>query len=492
MRKLFISFLGIGDYKECIYKLDNFECETDFIQEALIKYYKRKEWKNSEHRIKIFYTIETTKPRENKETKKIEESNFDKIQKRLEKYKNDIDYILIKSGQTQNELWEIFNTVNNEIKDNDELYLDITHAFRYIPMLSSYLLNFARIQKNISIKHINYGAFEAGEEKTKTAPMKTAPIYELSLLDHWFDWSIALNTFKQSGNAKKLIELLDLEYTIDELPSDSKTNTKDAALNNKIKFKSFLKDIKKTIDNFSKAVALSNVSDAIKNVLEIKAKINEYRTENSKVLENVSNENPQSIVILDTIYQIEKEFVNIIDDNIESYLELVKWCKEHDLYQSSITILYEVLITYFVNKYSKKLDEIVKNLKETTKSKSRKQKIKRGVISGVLSIASKNEDFENSDLNKNGIFECEKLRQDFATSHINICKLYSFLGQIRNHINHAKDSENITGSLGSGIYKFINENYGTENIKQSKDDDIFTLYNLIFEKIRYEIMELEK
>jgi CRISPR-associated DxTHG motif protein len=57
-----------------------------------------------------------------------------------------------------------------ELKTKDKLYLDITHGFRYLPMLLLVLSNFAKKTKNIAVSHISYGNFEARSIETKIAP----------------------------------------------------------------------------------------------------------------------------------------------------------------------------------------------------------------------------------------------------------------------------------------------------------------------------------
>ena len=67
----------------------------------------------------------------------------------------------IKDGKDTDEIWEIFDVIYNEINDGDELFLDITHAFRYLPMLLTVLINYSKFLKKITVKSITYGNFMA-------------------------------------------------------------------------------------------------------------------------------------------------------------------------------------------------------------------------------------------------------------------------------------------------------------------------------------------
>jgi CRISPR-associated Csx2 family protein len=68
--------------------------------------------------------------------------------------------VRIQDGKSEAEIWDIFNQVYSILECEDRVTMDITHAFRSIPMLAIVLLNYARALKQISISGIHYGAFE--------------------------------------------------------------------------------------------------------------------------------------------------------------------------------------------------------------------------------------------------------------------------------------------------------------------------------------------
>src|SRR5690606_7835290 len=71
-----------------------------------------------------------------------------------------VENIGIPEGHNEEELWEIFKTILDQLEEGDEIILDITHSFRYLPMLTFIIINYARIVKKCSLKAVYYGAFE--------------------------------------------------------------------------------------------------------------------------------------------------------------------------------------------------------------------------------------------------------------------------------------------------------------------------------------------
>ena len=198
-RKVFISILGTGFYDACKYAKDSFiSSETRFIQQATLEYLKvNRNWttRNSDGDIIDRIVILLTEG--------ARETNWDKgIIKRLnrktgqeESYKGleqvlsdmklpcPVETLSIPDGKSEEEMWEIFNLVYEKLKPNDELYFDLTHSFRYLPMLVLVLGNYAKFLKNVSVKHISYGNYEARDTDTNEAPLMD--ILPLTILQDW-------------------------------------------------------------------------------------------------------------------------------------------------------------------------------------------------------------------------------------------------------------------------------------------------------------------
>ena len=107
--------------------------------------------------------------------------------------------VSIPDSSCDEEIWKVFSRIYGELHDGDEVYLDITHAFRYLPMLVMVLLNYAKFLKHINVMGILYGNWENGDKKQGTAPMMDLlPISDLQ------DWTSAADQYISAGSSKKL------------------------------------------------------------------------------------------------------------------------------------------------------------------------------------------------------------------------------------------------------------------------------------------------
>src|SRR5690606_16601888 len=86
----------------------------------------------------------------------------------------------IPEGFSSEEIWSIFQKIVDNVHTGDIIYLDITHAFRSIPMLGMVLLNYLKALHRIEVKAIYYGAFEklgfAGQVQKMEIEERNAPI----------------------------------------------------------------------------------------------------------------------------------------------------------------------------------------------------------------------------------------------------------------------------------------------------------------------------
>ncbi len=115
-----ITFLGTGGYQKVTYSLDSKSYVTAFFPVALV------------HCIQIepksvlcFVTEASAK-------------HFKDLKQEINSSKPDIDVTLINipNGSNEQEQWEIFKIVTNSLESNEEVYFDITHGFRTIPLLT--------------------------------------------------------------------------------------------------------------------------------------------------------------------------------------------------------------------------------------------------------------------------------------------------------------------------------------------------------------------
>ena len=214
-RKVFISVLGTGFYGKCKYTRGEYNLEkaseTRFVQQSTLEYLNVYDWSKNDaaiflltDRAKTYNWNKEIKSRENPYTKEQEE--YFGLEYVLEQMDLPVEIrpVDIVDGKDEDEMWEIFNALFNELKDGDELYFDLTHSFRYIPMLVLVLGNYSKFLKNVTIKSITYGNYEARNENN-------ALIVDLLPLSALQDWTYAAGQFLESGNVRRLQHLCNEE-----------------------------------------------------------------------------------------------------------------------------------------------------------------------------------------------------------------------------------------------------------------------------------------
>jgi CRISPR-associated DxTHG motif protein len=116
----------------------------------------------------------------------------------------------IPEGKTTEELWGIFDTCASKVSEGDELLLDVTHAFRSLPLIVFTVAAYLRRTKGITIRHIVYGAYEAREPfHNPPEPTDRVPIFDLTLLLDLLDWLSGAEAFLRRSDATLLAERLE-------------------------------------------------------------------------------------------------------------------------------------------------------------------------------------------------------------------------------------------------------------------------------------------
>lgn len=326
MARKFISFLGTNPYDSgCYIHKDKSmgEYTSQFIQEVLVKTV-CKDWNSSDKAI-VFVT------KESEELNWYNKSDKNRrLKVLLENTQLNTKPVLIPTGQNEEEIWQIFNIIINNIDEGDEIVLDITHALRYIPMLATVVLDYAKVVKNIKLLGIYYGAWDV-RDKSTTIPK--APIFDLAPLIEMQEWSQAVNTFIKYGNSGHLEQI-------------SMTN-----LRPKLSKEIWARETRKFIDSVNNFTMNINTCRG-QMILGKNAnqKSIQFVTEDvKKNLENVKNldENFQLKPLVPLISKIE-ESIETFDENstLNTGLATVEWCIHNHLIQQAYTALEETLKTY--------------------------------------------------------------------------------------------------------------------------------------------------
>jgi CRISPR-associated Csx2 family protein len=235
-RKVLISFVGTGPisknehgnriYKTVKYKFKDQIIETSFVASALGEflnvdtYYLFGTMKSMwEEVYDKFLSINRLNIDENywmelsercgegaNHLSQLDKSVFNNIETVLG---NESKIFPIHYGLNQQEIetnFSIFVDAMNSLEDGDEIFLDITHSFRSLPLFATTALSFIRdvTDKKVQFAGIYYGMLEAGKEFED----QIVPIVDLSYISELQIWIKGAYSFYHFGNGKLLADLL--------------------------------------------------------------------------------------------------------------------------------------------------------------------------------------------------------------------------------------------------------------------------------------------
>ena len=109
--------------------------------------------------------------------------------------------VLIPSGKNEDEIWQIFHLLIEQIGPEDTLIFDITNAFRSIPLVALSVAHFARTLYHAEVEALVYGAFDATQEG------KT-PVFNLTPFVQLLDWTSATQQFLETGSSINLSSMI--------------------------------------------------------------------------------------------------------------------------------------------------------------------------------------------------------------------------------------------------------------------------------------------
>ena len=397
-RKLFISFLGTGNYHECVYYDSQKQYRpTHFIQGATLEKIGAQQWEETDA-VRIFAT---KKAKEQNWNEKLEGKDYAGLSKQISDLglKADIQCVSICDGKNETEMWDLFETVFSQIEEGDLLYVDLTHAFRYQPMLMLVLTNYAKFLKNIKVMHISYGNYEAGlTTAIDGKDLTLAPIVNLLQLSQLQDWTTAAADFLQNGYVDKMSELA--SNSIRLLQKDVSTRSDDNR-----KLASFVGELKTLVEERQTCRGLDISSGATQQkLMEEAGKLGEVVIKPLEpILEKVSQALPKP------------------EGSLNNCLDAAQWCYDNHLYQQSATILQEGVVTYFSERHG----IAIANEEE------------RGLVNSAFNIKAYALPQSEWDVKPAQIDKVKELLGDIVLSQPSVYCAFSNITEIRNDYNHA-------------------------------------------------------
>lgn len=181
-----LCLLGTGKYEATTYvwkeSSEERSCETHLFPEAVARIFQPE---------KIFLLV-TPQAREH--------AHFKTLCDRLGDLVEPVD---IPEGKSEAELWAIFQKCTEAVTEGDTILLDVTHAFRSLPLLVFAVAGYLRRTKSVTIQRIVYGAYEARDEHNRS------PIFNLTPLMDLLDWLSGAEALLRRSDAGIMAEKLD-------------------------------------------------------------------------------------------------------------------------------------------------------------------------------------------------------------------------------------------------------------------------------------------
>jgi CRISPR-associated Csx2 family protein len=209
-KKISFSFLGTGAYRNTEYffptATERTVYPTPLVQLAIQQYLEEyKEFGTSDRHILLL----TDAARQKNYLSAVKPHGSDgpshrglKSELTAKQFATPTKPISVPSGHDRDSLIDVFDKIVDEVREGDEVYLDITHGFRSLPLLAVVLANFLRVAKNATVGAIYYGAFEDKDNHDGRAP-----IYDLSYFIELQEWSMATYGYMTYGFVEPLLNL---------------------------------------------------------------------------------------------------------------------------------------------------------------------------------------------------------------------------------------------------------------------------------------------
>jgi len=134
----------------------------------------------------------------------VDEALLERHRARLsEKLGRPVDCLLIPYARDAGEQIAVLGQLAAAVKQKERIVLDVTHAFRHLPMLALVAARYLTHVAEVVIDGIYYGALEM------TPPDGTTPVLRLDGMLRMLDWVEALATYEKDGDYGVFAPLLD-------------------------------------------------------------------------------------------------------------------------------------------------------------------------------------------------------------------------------------------------------------------------------------------
>ena len=338
MAKVLISLVGTGrkskgernknEYERTDYLIDGKLYEYfSFVSNAIVEHHKIEKiyfigtpqsmWDNicdsfngdEEYQMELMDKME--KDIKAKDDEKIVEEDLLKLNKIIDKKlkfegSNGSRCLIVKSGENEEELWEIFDkfiSIFESLDNDDEIFFDVTHAFRSLSILTLLMAEFGKINNSFRNSKILYGMLKKDQPSV---------VLDLSMFFEVLDWAKAIDNLKNNGNSFELRKLIENS--------------------------NFSKEVTNTFKNYSNALSVSDMGALQQSIKVLKGKMDLFEKADNRMLRLISKDLSQFV----NRFNIEKLF--------KFQLELAIWYSENNNYAMAYISLAEAIISCICEK----------------------------------------------------------------------------------------------------------------------------------------------
>ncbi len=396
-----LTFLGSGDYQPCRYTAEDFHFDTSFASIAAAEWIASRTGSRELVKTSVFctQTVRSGIPTLLSEWKLPTEPEFPDIPE---------------SG-TENDYWVIFQTICDSVRDGETVWLDITHSFRYLPLLGYAVVGHLQAVRRIEVGAILYGAAETlGRPKDwpEDISSRRVPIRDLTPFLTINRWTAALRAFNDHGSGSLIRELANQRAL--PLAKASRGRDRSAAA---------LQGLGRELESWALAVTLCRGSLLIDS--NIGPRLQEF-------IAAIGSEIAPALA--PEFDRLQSEFADVRPGQTKNLLTAAEWCLEKNLLQQSLTLLFEWAISFFHASWSESLQKVLPG----------DPKMQRTLVSQILNVSANNT--PPSDWEK-PMSQFPELGANLSESlDTETVQWFRSLGATRNDINHAGLNDNAAKS----------------------------------------------
>lgn len=180
-----ITCVGLGDYREADYEYEGNSCKTRFFVEAAVHWLEPDE-------VIVVLTPGAAGGQNWSDLKRI---FVDKGTRFTE--------VLVPEPVNDTAIWDGFLRIADGVAPGGDVAIDVTHGFRSLPMLAVISSAYLRLTRDARVTKILYGAFDMKDKASGRVPA-----FDLTSFVTLFDWILAADRFKTTGNGYALARLI--------------------------------------------------------------------------------------------------------------------------------------------------------------------------------------------------------------------------------------------------------------------------------------------